>query len=166
MLYPNITRYIIVDLGSVLKLARQYLSKALPTGLYHKLIFVTVDDFNKTVMGDADLVLNINSMQEMSEAVVLNYLSFISKQARYFYSKNTVGKFAPELCGFECNEKAELALSAGLCTQEVNIFCPDSLKSAQTLFMDAFKPGEDWDVLRHTPSKLWTHYYQVLYKKN
>ena len=100
LLYPYITHYTIVDLASVLKLSRRYLSKILPAEVYAKINFVAVDDFDEDRLGEVDLVLNINSMQEMSEEVVRAYLSFISRRAQYFYSKNTVGKFVPELCGF------------------------------------------------------------------
>ena len=107
-LYPSIEKYFVFDLKPVLELAKSFLVKVLPEELYKKIVFLSVggddDVFDKI---SADLCININSFQEMDFDVIQNYLHWISKHCKYFYSNNTIGKFSPQLCGFSENPSTE-----------------------------------------------------------
>jgi hypothetical protein len=46
-----------------------------------------------------DLIINIDSFQEMPPETIKYYLSRIINYARFFYSKNAVGKYRPESVG-------------------------------------------------------------------
>ena len=165
-LYPSIEKYFIFDLEDVLNLAKKFLLKVLPQEIYKKVVFLSVgknnDVFDKI---SADLCININSFQEMDLEVIKAYLAWLDKNCKFFYSNNTVGKFDPNLCGFTKNPSSENALSSGLLTKIINIFNKDELESAKLEFIDAFRPSDNWECVKHATCVPWPHYYQALYHK-
>jgi hypothetical protein len=162
-LFPNIEQYEIVDLPEMLSLSKTYLQKVSTRNNLNKIKLVSVENFNEKYF---DLIVNIDSMQEMDCETTKNYLNYIDFFGKSFYSKNTVGKFEPELCGFEPSDSSCLAMSSGLLTNTVNIFCPEELKKAQKNFLIQFSPGKDWFVSKHAETIPWSHYYQSLFIKN
>ena len=162
-LFPNIKDYHIIDFPNMLNLSGKYLQKVSSEHNYQKITFVPVDNINEQPY---DLVINIDSMQEMNADTVCSYLNFIDKVGGAFYSKNTVGKFDPSVCGWEKSAGSELAMQSGILREKVNIFCPLELATAQGHFLERFSPGASWIVQKHAVAPPWSHYYQALYKKN
>ncbi len=163
-IFEQIEQYVIVDLSGMLNLSKQYLEKVLNKNLFNKIKFLDPNQF-ELERGIFDLVINIDSMQEMDEMVVLSYLNFIKKHANIFYTKNTVSKFCPSTCGWEKNNNSKLAMNSGLLKEVIDIFCPLELLKAQKRFLNVFLPGEKWTLLKHAASLPWSHYYQALYIK-
>ncbi|MDR1031778.1 MAG: putative sugar O-methyltransferase [Holosporales bacterium] len=162
-LFPNIEKYTIVDLDQTLDLSRSYLNDTVMQKDFKKIDFVSINNFMKR---RAELTINIDSMQEMSHSAVKAYLKYIDDFSRYFYCKNTVGKFAPKLCGFIRSKDCDLALRSGLLTDQLNIFCPLELEKHRKKFLVEFSPGKGWFVEKAGPTFPWSHYYQALFSKN
>lgn len=135
-----------------------YLKIVLTKNLFKKIKFISVNELKDMKV---DLIINIDSMQEMHENVVLEYMKYIN--TKNFYCKNTVGKFNPELCGWEKSENSNMALSSGVLKNIINIFCPDELLKSQKQFMIIFLPTKKWKVLKHSGTSPWSHYYQAIF---
>jgi hypothetical protein len=163
-LFSGIKAYYIIDLQPVLILAQQFLKHVLPKDLFKKIFFISVQSFNSLNI-QTDLCININSMQEMQECVVKEYLLFINKQCKYFYTNNTVGKFLPSMCGFEETVSSKKAIQSGILHEYFNIFSDEERQTAQKKFLEAFKPSVSWTCLKHAECIPWPHYYQALYRK-
>lgn len=158
----NIENYYIIDLPEMLILSNTYLQKVLNNENYVKIKFISIFEIEDI---ETDLILNIDSMQEMDHNVVLNYLKYINTNTKNFYCKNTVGKFAPELCGWEKNDNSILALNSGLLKDQLNIFNPEELLIAQDKFLIKFLPTSLWKTTKHSTTSPWSHYYQALFSK-
>ncbi|MGV8948012.1 MAG: putative sugar O-methyltransferase [Candidatus Paracaedibacter sp.] len=163
-LYKNIQEYVIVDLKEMLGISQKYLKKVLNKNDFEKITFIEVDslDLNDNRF---DLVINIDSMQEMDEDIVHNYLKFINDKSIKFYTKNTLGKFDPSLFGWEKTQNAEMALNSGILKEVINIFCSKELSHAQNVYLEKFCPSSLWRPEKHSTSLPWSHYYQALYTK-
>lgn len=162
-LFPHIQEYSIIDLPQMLKLSNAYLKKTSQPENFKKIQFIPIKEIlNK----EYDLIINIDSMQEMDCKVVQSYMKYIDDNGKLFYSKNTIGKFDPSLFGWEKSENSELALKSGLLREKINIFCPLQLRKAQENFLTQFLPSQNWSVLKHAVTLPWSHYYQALFSKN
>jgi hypothetical protein len=161
-LTDNLKEYTIVDLPEMLNLSQIYLKNVLNKELFKKIKFISVNELKNMKV---DLIINIDSMQEMHENVVLEYMKYININTKNFYCNNTVGKFSPELCGWEKSENSNMALSSGVLKNIINIFCPDELLKSQKQFMINFLPTKKWKTLKHSATMPWSHYYQAIFSK-
>ena len=66
--YPNINKYYVVDLDWMLELSSKFLKKVLSSEDFKKVEFVTNTDYMN--LEDIDLVINIDSFQEIEEKVI------------------------------------------------------------------------------------------------
>lgn len=162
-LFPNIEKYEIIDFPQMLELSSSYLKTVAEDVNFSKIKFIPVGGI---IERNYDLIINIDSMQEMSTKTAQDYLEFVNRCGSSFYCKNTVGKFNPELCGWKKTEGSELAMNSGIVRDVINIFCPNELKKAQENFMCKFMPGENWMIEKHDQTLPWSHYYQALFVKN
>ena len=82
-IFENVQEYVVIDLKEMLNISRQYLKRVLDQKDFEKITFVDVDSLheNNKIF---DLVINIDSMQEMDGKVVQNYLDFIDNKAMRF----------------------------------------------------------------------------------
>ena len=90
----DVENYTIIDLPEMIGLSRKYLSAVLDADKFKKIKFLNANDYEKN--GNIDFVLNVSSMQEMEPKHVLKYLDWISKNSKYFFTKNVIGKYKPE----------------------------------------------------------------------
>lgn len=164
-IHNNIREYVIIDLEYMLNISRQYLKEVSVNGNYDKIKFVGISEI-ESLHGNYDLVINIDSMQEMEENIVQNYLDLVDRQSLYFYTKNTVGKYEPAQFGWKESQNSMLALNSGILKEVINIFCPKELALAQMRYLAKFCPSEAWKVMNHSTTLPWSHYYQALYKKS
>lgn len=106
-------------------------------------------------------------MGEMDEHVVRNYLIFIDEFSRKFYCKNPVGKYSMTcLEGQVYNEQvANIALSMGILRERVDIFDDQAVAKQVPAFLDAYRPGPNWNVTRDSAVRPWTYYHQALFQK-
>lgn len=164
-LSKQIKKYCIIDLPDVLPFSSRFLKNVLDIDDYKKIDFISTHEINLNFDKKFDLCININSFQEMSTDVIFDYLLFIDKNCNFFYSNNKVGKFKPELCSFDCNNSAKLALESGLLKTLLNIFNESDLTFARKCFVENFSPSKEWMCVKHDDVFPWPHYYQALYKK-
>lgn len=159
----HIEKYTILDFPAILSLSSAYLSAVSSEENFSKIKFIPIENIADQ---EYDLIINIDSMQEMDEHVALDYLKYVHRNGKFFYSKNTVGKFDPSLCGWSVTDASIAALESGLLRDVIDIFSPKDLALAQERFLAAFTPSSEWALQKHGQSKPWSHYYQALYKKN
>ncbi len=166
-LHPTITLYEIVDFPEMLALSKKYLKQVLDEDNFRKIKFVDFRALNLKEFDDPfyDLVIHINSMQQMPQKTVYEYLDFIDRYAKIFYTKDTIGKFSPTIIGANESSATKLALGAGILTEEINIFCPDAISEARKKFLDRFAPSSAWVLSAHAEVVPWSHFYQALYSR-
>jgi hypothetical protein len=148
----------------MLILSKQYLKFVSTKENFAKINFIPVGNLDGY---NFDLIINIDSMQEMDEQTVQSYLAYINNNAFAFYTKNTVCKFEPALCGWEKTEASKRALESGILKDVLDIFSPDHLNNARDNFIRKFSPGNNWVIERHADVMPWSHLYQALFiRKN
>jgi len=162
--FSNITTYTIIDIPEVLDLSKKYLQQVLDKDNYDKINFLeNCNAENATGV----FYINIDSMQEMDQEVVNNYLSLIDRKGGYFYSRNAVCKYDPSQIGLINIERVEFnnAIATGLCLDVVNIFNSDDLNNARKKYMEKYKPSTSWKLIKQEASFPWQYYHHVLYAK-
>jgi putative sugar O-methyltransferase len=162
-LFPNISKYTMIDLEPMQKVSKMYLKKALSNDQFKKINFVKVNELDQ--LGCFDLAININSFAEIKKEYVKKYLDVINEKSSFFYSRNTVGKYSPGDIGlFEYDKKqVKSALKSGMCQDKVDIFDEDALISARDNYLRSYLPGKKWTIFKDEISYPYTYYHHVLY---
>ena len=116
-LSPEIEEYSIVDLDPMLDLSRKYMKLVAPE-VFTRIRFVSSNDFELQEQLAPDLVINIDSFQEMPPPIIDEYMNRIVRKAKKFYCKNPLGKYLPEIVGMPRIGPERLldVLSLGRCT--------------------------------------------------
>lgn len=166
-LLPRVTSYTIVDLPQLLVLSRALLTRAVPDQL-HKITFVDAMDAKAWQGLSADLVINIDSFQEIPPEAIDAYYAGIIRNARAFYTKNPIGKYAPEAVGVSMREPERLqdVFQLGYCRDIIDIFDEDALTPAREAFIAAYLPGPDWRTAAQAPMELVPYYQNALFLKS
>jgi putative sugar O-methyltransferase len=140
-LSPQIEEYSIVDLDPMLDLSRKYLKLVVPE-FFDRVRFISSNDFGLQEQLEPDLVINIDSFQEMPLSIIDGYMKRIVKKANKFYCKNPVGKYLPELVGMPqlSPEKLLDVYSLGRCTNIIDIFCENELLKARDAYVEKYSP--------------------------
>lgn len=165
----NIKKYSIIDIPEVLSLSFHYLEKVLSKKEFAKLNFVNAlslpDDRHN--FGPVDLVINIDSFQEMPQETIRYYFERIISHSRLFYSKNAVGKYSPESVGLsDINQKQLLdVFSLGLSTDVIDIFNEGELERARQKHVKQYRPSRLFSVIAQEPLGMFPYYLNVLYGK-
>jgi putative sugar O-methyltransferase len=167
-LIETIDTYTIIDIPEVLSLSAAYLKKVLTREEYQKLYFV--DALALSEAHDAysvDLVINIDSFQEMPKETVDYYFQKIIAGSKFFYSKNAVGKYRPESVGlYDVNEASLLdVFSLGLSTDVIDIFSEGALVPARQKHVEQYRPSA-FRVLAQQPLGIFPYYQHVLYGRS
>lgn len=170
-LVDNIDKYVIIDLPEVLSLSVKYLKKVLSKKEFAKLDFVNAlalsADDNRDFQ-NVDLVINIDSFQEMPQETIRYYFSKVINKSQFFYSKNAVGKYRPESVGlYNVNEQQLLdVFSLGLSTDVIDIFNSRELLEARQKHVNQYRPSKQFAVIAQEPLGMFPYYLHVLYGKN
>ena len=137
----EVERYMIIDLPEVLVLSKAYLCQVLNEKLFKKISFLSADNYKS--MGDFDLVINIDSLQEMLNECGKAYLDLISDKAKYFFTKNMMGKYLPSDINLEITNQSqfESAMQMGLMTDKLNLFDTASRSKALRIYHQKFCPS-------------------------
>ena len=167
--FKNIERYIIVDLEPVLELSKLYLAKVLNTKEFLKIDFISSNDITSIQGledGVIDISINVDSFQEMEEPIVLNYLDFISKNSTYFYSKNAICKYHPDLVDIQLKNQNHIdsALNMGLCKDIINIFDSNAIQKARLIYLSKYCPSSFKIFKKDSCFGQYLYYYSALYK--
>jgi putative sugar O-methyltransferase len=167
-LVGNIKNYTIIDIPEVLSLSFLYLKNILSEDEFAKLDFVNALSLPKDCyeFHQVDLVINIDSFQEMPRETINYYLRQIVNNSIFFYSKNTVGKYRPESVGlYHVNEKQLMdVFSLGLSTDIIDIFSERELHEARRKHVEQYRP-EQFSVVTQEPLGIFPYYQNVLYRR-
>jgi len=166
-LMGNISGYTIVDIPEVLSLSHAYLQNVLTEAEFAKLNFVNALTLSKghEDFSDIDLVINIDSFQEMPQETVSYYLDEVVSHAKFFYSKNAVGKYRPESVGLYHVDESHLldVFSLGLSTDVIDIFSEPELLKARLKHIEQYRPTQSFILLAQEPLGIFPYYLNVLY---
>lgn len=169
-LVESIEKYTIVDIPEVLSLSHGYLKKVLTRDEFEKVDFINALTLSSVShdFGLVDLVVNIDSFQEMPKETVGCYFQRIVKNASFFYSKNAVGKYRPESVGlYHVDENGLLdVFSLGLSTDVIDIFNEAELLNARKKHVEQYRPSEKFSVIAQEPLGIFPYYQNVLYEKS
>jgi putative sugar O-methyltransferase len=169
-LFENVEVYTIVDLPEVLALSRAYLGQVLEATKFAKLRFVNALTLEAGQEGisTVDLVINIDSFQEMPRQTIEYYFRRFIDSAGYFFSKNAIGKYSPESVGLRGIDESQLldVFSLGLSTRMIDIFNPADLALARTQHVDDYRPNASFTVVAQEPLGIFPYYHNVLYARD
>ena len=169
-LVPHLERYTIIDLPQITALSSRYLRKVLSEAEYSKILFVNALSMRlpESVTHVADLVINIDSFQEIPADTVRFYMQHIVSRCAWFFSKNAVGKYRPESVGlYGLDEKNLLdVFQLGLSTEVIDIFVPRSLEAARRKHVEAYRPADSFRVAATEPLGMFPYYLNVLYARD
>jgi len=166
-LVKNLKSYTIVDLPEILALSCGYLEQVLDQDEFAKLHFVDALSLTKEQRDfpPCDLVINIDSFQEMPRQTIEYYFQRFINAARFFYSKNAIGKYKPESVGLHGVDENHLldVFSLGLSTEVIDIFDPQELSRARARHVEEYRPRSDFTVIAQEPLGIFPYYHNVLY---
>ena len=167
-LNSNIAEYVIIDLAPCLSLARKYLKHVLSSEQFAKVRFILNTECKDYFDKNTDiqtLAININGLGEMDKDVSRSYLSLFAKNANYFYSCNSVGKYDPacvEEIGFD-PALAKDSLKSGLLTDSINIFDDEVLGAYILPYVETMKPAPSWIPIRYKRGEMQVYTAHVMY---
>lgn len=166
----NIKKYTIIDIPEVLSLSSSYLERVLNEEEFAKLDFVNALSLPKDhqVFHAVDLVINIDSFQEMPKDTIKYYFERVIADSGFFYSKNAIGKYRPESVGlYHVNEEQLLdVFSLGLSTDVIDIFSERELIRARQKHVAQYRPSKQFTIVAQEPLGIFPYYQNVLYGKS
>jgi putative sugar O-methyltransferase len=169
-LCPNIKNYTIVDLDQMLNLSRCYLQKVAPH-LIDRVRFVSNHDLAAQELLKPDLVINIDSFQEMPPSVIDGYMQRIIGKADLFFCKNPVGKYLPQTVGLPPLEPEQAldVFKLGRCTAVIDIFDEEALQESRVHYLSAYSPSDfsdrKYEVVGTKPMDLFPYFHLAMYKR-
>ena len=167
-LLTRLERYTIVDIKDVLNLSRSYLKQVLDDDQFAKIVFIDKDNEGQWSGLKSDLVININSFQEMPEAVIAAYEAGIIANAKYAYIKNPICKYHPSSIGLpvEDIDKSLDVFALGRCKDIVDIFDEDALIEARKNYLRVYSPGLGWKVIAEQPLGAFPYLHNALFGRD
>ena len=162
----KIKKYIIIDIPEILNLSKKFLKNVLDKENFEKIIFVDSIDY-KSVQ-KADLIINIDSFQEIPNKAALDYMNWISENANYFFSKNAMGKYNPNDIDLEIRATNEYvsALQMGIMHNRYKLYNTNERTRALEEYFKVFCPKK---FKLHKSQRGFGQYLQyqlALFKKN
>ena len=167
-LASTIRTYTIIDIPEVLSLSYSYLKRVLDDDEFAKLDFVDACALEDSFRIEPDLVINIDSFQEMTLKAIRYYFNRVVENSRYFFSKNAVGKYHPDSVGLygSSDEQLQDVFSLGLSTDIINIFNEEALLRARARHVKQYCPSSSFSVIKQEPLGIFPYYHNVLYGKD
>lgn len=164
----TVKKYIIVDLPETLHISKIYLKAVLTECLYDKITFIDAINEFSFFVEDVDIVINIDSMNEMLTEVVNNYLKWINEHSRYFYGINPVGKYYPS-CVYENEDgldkfNVKKAINVGPIQDFFDLWDYETIKKLVPKYIDIYKPSNKWTMVYYELSQPWLYLCRVIYK--
>jgi putative sugar O-methyltransferase len=161
----GIGEYTIIDLDSCMAISRKYLREVLSSEEYERIRFVSNGEAES--VGSHDMFINIDSMAEMDPEVVHAYLELVDKRGGFFYSRNPLCKYTPEMIGAtNVNpDQLEAAMQAGVCREVADIFSTTALDAVRKQAEDNYRPGAAWKVRVSKPAPPYRYYQHMVYEK-
>lgn len=172
--YSNINKYYIIDLPWMLNISKIFLKKALSKKNFSKIIFISVEEYAQSIFKKKflkknffDLCINIDSFQEMPKNTVFDYLRFIQKTCKKFYSKNAICKYAPSIVDIKLKDETEYqtALKMGICQNVIDIYNSNELLKQQKTYLKSFCPSGFKVKIHEQCYGQYLYYHSVLYQR-
>jgi len=165
-LVETIQEYVIVDLPEVLELSKIYLKKVIPEH-FGQITFISSADVNLWTGLSSDLVINIDSFQEMPPEVIDRYMDKLIACSAAFYCKNPVGKYKPECVGLSGISSEQLldVYSLGYSRQIFDLFNDAELAPAVERYLAAYRP-KNMNVAAHMPLEMFPYLEHALYVRH
>jgi putative sugar O-methyltransferase len=162
----QIDSYVIVDLPEVLELSCRALAKLVPRQ-YQKLRFIDATKEKEWSGLRADLAINIDSFQEMPAMTIDKYMRNIIAKCRLFYLKNPIAKYDPKAIDAAIDQtNVQDVFSLGYCRDIVDIFNDAALGNARLKYVDAYRPGCNWQLVATRPMEIFPYYQHAVYRNN
>jgi putative sugar O-methyltransferase len=166
---PQIEAYTIIDLEPMLQLSRAYLKRVAPDA---DVRFIASDDHRAFESLAPDLVINIDSFQEMPEPVITFYMTHVVQRAPRFYCKNPVGKYEPRVVELPDADPERLldVLRLGYCQDVIDIFDEEAVERARARFVSAYCPKASdsqgaYQLAASKVMELFPYFLHVLYTR-
>lgn len=160
----KIERYIIIDLPELLSVSKTYLKTILSDELFSKIKFYS--NTEKEIENiNSDLVININSFQEMPSNVIDYYMYKIISKSKYFFNRNAICKYNPSSVDIKNESNILDVFELGYCKKIIDIFDSESISNQIDEYINVYKPSNNWSVLSEK-SDFFPFYYNVIYKNN
>lgn len=157
-------RYTIVDIPEVLALSRAYLARVLPPSELQKLEFLEAQG-SQWIGLRSDLVINIDSFQEMPVKTIRSYIDNVIAHSRYFYCKNPIAKYSPASIGLSVENTRTLdVFSLGLCQDVIDIFDDADLQRARRTYLEKYSPGLNWSVASERPLDIFPYMHHAVFE--
>ena len=158
----NIKEYIIIDLPEMIVLSKKYLESVLDKEDFKKIIFYEVGENIEKIY--SDLVININSFQEMNGPVIDQYYENVISNSKYLYLRNAICKYSPSI--FDINNSITPdVFSLGRCQNILNELSDSEISFEVENYKMLYLPKNgNWEVFKEKDD-LFPYYYNVLYKK-
>jgi len=166
-LFPNLESYTIIDLGPMLALSQHYLAKVIPSKI-SQIHFIDSESFEQQKYLNPDLVVNIDSFQEMPLAVIDDYMERIVSKGRYFYSKNAIGKYLPHIIGMPDLKSDQIldVFELGRCRDTIDIFNDVELAGARKKYLELYNPSnKQWILKNEIPMSMFPYFHHALYER-
>ncbi len=165
-IFPHIDKYTMIDLPPMITIAKKYLSKVLSEDDFRKIIFIEADKANS--VNFSDIFINIDSFAEMTQEVINNYMNIISNKGKYFFCKNTIGKYNPKDIGLVdyIRNDFDNASKTGRCLDQIDIFNDNALRIARQKYLSSYIPGPQWKLIGDEIAYPYEYYHCALYKSN
>jgi len=165
-LNDKIGSYTIIDLPNMLELSRRVLLLAIPK-LFYKIQFVDATNINAWRGMTADLVINIDSFQEISAAAIDAYMNNLVAHCKSLYTKNPIAKYDPTCIGITLERQSDLEVfSLGYCRDVIDVFDEQTLIKHRCNYVAAYRPSESWSVVADEPCRVFQYYHHALYRRS
>jgi len=160
----EIDQHTIIDLGPVLKLSRAFLSRAAPE-LVGRVNFIDKDDRQAWSDLRCDLVINIDSFQEMPTSAIDDYMKHVVRKASAFYCKNPTGKYLPADVGLPHLKPEQMldVYSLGYCQDIFDIFDDQALDLARQRYLRAYLPTDKWTCVDDEALEMFPYVHHALF---
>jgi hypothetical protein len=115
---------------------------------------------------NSDLVINIDSFQEMERETIEFYYKSIINNSKYFFCKQPVGKYDPEIVGLKNIEREDLSYiyKLGYCNEIIDIFDSSSIANAGKIYRNKYLPNSNFSIVDFANCSIFEYYQMVLYE--
>jgi putative sugar O-methyltransferase len=161
-LNDNIINYTIIDIPEMLNLSKIYLKKVIPEH-FHKIRFISCENSSEYENIESDLVININSFQEIPPSTIKFYFDEVIDYSKYFYTRNAICKYSPDLFNIEHTNLQDV-FEIGLCQETIDVFDKKQIYEMRMNYKKNYKPNENWKIIVESDDT-FSFYYNTIYSK-
>jgi len=155
----NVKSYTIADLENCLALSQKYLGDVLTVPQCNKITFFDIEE--RFLYEDYDFCLCIDTLSEIGEDNMVQYLKYIDAHCKWFYVKSPIGQYDISMGCID----GDIKLTVNECFDRVNVLDNTEVLGQVDKFVANFKPSPPWKCVKNSQAPPFMHYWQALYKK-